>query len=167
MGFILISLIAPASMMAALLFGFRKAIILKNNRTVQIVLLVIAIGLGTAALVAPESLNVIWFVTPSLLVMVAIMFTRMALLGWSRESWQYAGISLILILLTCGILFNASRIGGPDSIVGFLGGIPAASAALGAAIWMAVTLPRWRKMIAVVYGILLPLAFYASIMVGL
>jgi hypothetical protein len=75
-------------------------------------------------------------------------------------------VSLTLLIGGCLLLWYFASLGQLGPLFAYLTALSAAGVALVTAIWMAWSLPRWRKLTALLVGLLLPGAFLASVRMG-
>jgi hypothetical protein len=76
--------------------------------------------------------------------------------------WFLFASLLLLILIGSSILFAAVR-AEDGGLFAFIFALPITATAVGAAIWLALTLPSWHKLAAVGIGLLFPMLLMLSI----
>jgi len=76
--------------------------------------------------------------------------------------WFLLASLLLLIVIGSSILFAAVR-AEDDGLFAFIFAVPVTATAVGAAIWLALSLPSWRKLAAVALGVLFPMLILLSI----
>jgi hypothetical protein len=103
---------------------------------------------------------------PTLLVGIAGFFLQYALRDPCLVRWRYIAVSLALLAVGCFLLGTIASFGRLWPFWAFLIALSCVSVALVTAIWIAWSLRRWRKLIALLVVFVLPAVFWASVLTG-
>jgi len=109
-----------------------------------------------------DSFSMVWpFIAPILAGYLLWSGLREARIQW----WRLL-VSVLAIGLLCLSLFASASLGGLGGAVAFMIGLLSAFIALVVAIWLAGTLPRWRKLAGPIFWVALVAAMILSIAAG-
>jgi hypothetical protein len=97
---------------------------------------------------------------------IAGFLMHSGLRDWWRISWWHMGGGLALFAMGCLLLRDLASGGRLGPVIAFLVALSATGVAIVTALWMVWSLPRWRKLAALLPAIVLPAALFVSIWIG-
>lgn len=172
MGFIVL-IVLPAILMGVAIWAasYLQPIVEVLRRSVVILGISVILLIGIIVLVAPyrvryDIVNNIQLFGPILLAGIAGFLLQYSLRDSHRVHWWCIAISMALFIAGCFLLWWLASLGGLATLCAFFTALSSVGVTTVAAIWMARSLWRWRKLTALLVGFVIPAAFVASVLLG-
>ena len=108
----------------------------------------------------------LYLVGPAILTGMAAFLIQLGLRrSHARLRWQTI-VGLVVLVIPCLWLIGLASSGNLGGPIAFILAIIASIVAVVSGLWMAWTLPKWRKLSALFLGVVFPVALFASISIG-
>ena len=111
-----------------------------------------------------RSVQSLWLIP--LLIGIAGFLIQSSLRDPPGFCWWRIAVGFVLLVLACFSLSAMSSLGQLAPVMALLVALATTGVAIVTALWMIWSLPRWRKLIAVLVGVLFPAMLFASIWIG-
>ncbi len=163
MPLLIVALFGPAILMGLAIFAIPRGWLLLRRKVVVSLILLFLVGFVVVILTTDHSRDILG---PPFFTAIVGFLMQSSLHESRKIHWWRIALSLMLSVLACFALGHVASFGGWAPAFAFFVALSATGIAIVAGLWMVWSLPRWRKLAALVVGVVLPVTFLASISIG-